>query len=74
MSENLSAYCPECDSRIRFGKRPRIGDDVSCPECRASLMVIDSAPIELDWSDMSYQSENHELFGDFNEWEDNWQD
>ena len=40
MIENQHVYCPECDTRIRFYKRPKLGAIVTCPECDEILEVV----------------------------------
>lgn len=47
---SLMARCPECDSRIYFEKRPDAGEIIICPECEASLEIIRTNPIRLDWA------------------------
>lgn len=44
------AACPDCDWEVYLGPRPREGQRVSCPNCRAALEVIDLDPPELDWA------------------------
>ena len=47
---SLMARCPECDSRIYFERRPDAGEIIVCPECEASLEIIRTNPIRLDWA------------------------
>jgi lysine biosynthesis protein LysW len=43
------AICPECEADIDVDEFDvDKGDQISCPECGASLEVIGVAPIELD--------------------------
>jgi lysine biosynthesis protein LysW len=42
--------CPECDADVLFTESPRLQQCVVCPRCRATLVVISLAPIELDWA------------------------
>jgi lysine biosynthesis protein LysW len=42
-------YCPDCDSEIDVGRKPRIGSRVTCPECGFVSEIIDIDPVELDW-------------------------
>lgn len=44
------AFCPECDTKITVGRDPREGQQVSCPQCGAYLMVVGVSPLELDWA------------------------
>ncbi len=45
----ISAFCPACDTRIRFSERPKLFDLVTCPECDETFEVVGLSPIELDW-------------------------
>jgi lysine biosynthesis protein LysW len=49
----ITAFCPTCDTRIRFSERPRLFDIVSCPECEEFFEVVRLSPIELQWADES---------------------
>jgi lysine biosynthesis protein LysW len=42
-------YCPECDGRIIL-KSPRLGQKLTCNDCRTRLQVISLTPLELDWT------------------------
>jgi lysine biosynthesis protein LysW len=46
----ITAFCPTCDTRIRFSERPRLFDIVSCPECEEFFEVVRLSPIELQWA------------------------
>lgn len=43
-------YCPDCDSAVKVGDRPRKGQLVTCATCGAYLQVSGLSPIELDWA------------------------
>ncbi len=45
----MATECPSCDYKITIGGRPRIGQRVTCPACRAELQVIWLDPLELDF-------------------------
>jgi uncharacterized protein YbaR (Trm112 family) len=49
----ITAFCPTCNTRIRFSERPRLYDIISCPECEEFFEVIRLSPIELQWADES---------------------
>jgi lysine biosynthesis protein LysW len=36
--------------RIYLGRRPWIGQPVTCESCGADLEVVDLNPLELDWA------------------------
>jgi lysine biosynthesis protein LysW len=42
------SYCPECDGRIVI-KSPRLGQKLTCHDCRVRLQVINLKPLELEW-------------------------
>jgi lysine biosynthesis protein LysW len=42
--------CPDCDSPVKVGDRPRKGQLVTCSTCGAYLQVSGLSPIELDWA------------------------
>lgn len=45
------AYCPDCASRIYLGRRPWVGQPVSCDNCDADLEIVRLNPPEVDWVD-----------------------
>jgi lysine biosynthesis protein LysW len=45
------AYCLDCGGRIYLGQRPWVGQAVFCSRCDADLEVIQTNPLELDWTD-----------------------
>lgn len=87
MANSLHAYCPECDTRIRFRKRPPVGELLTCPECMEELAVTSTRPIELEWayeeldddldtspSRNGYRSSEEAGIDDTDSrWEDDWQ-
>lgn len=50
-TRTLVAYCPECDTRIRFHEEPRLGQLITCHECGEVSEVISLNPLELEWSE-----------------------
>lgn len=44
----ISAECPLCGVNIPFSKMPSIGNQINCPTCESSLVVIDLNPLELE--------------------------
>lgn len=49
-TQTITATCPACETRIRFGKVPHMGQLVTCPECEEALEVVRRAPLTLDWA------------------------
>lgn len=49
-SHGAVGYCPECDERIAFSKRVRLGAGITCHACDADLEVVGLAPLVLDYS------------------------
>ena len=47
------AYCPDCAGRIYVGRKPWIGQPVTCDSCYAELEVVELNPPALDWADSS---------------------
>lgn len=56
-SKTVVVICPSCDTRIRFGKAPRLSDVITCPECEESFEVISTSPLRLDWIPSYYDDE-----------------
>lgn len=48
--QSMMAPCPECGQEIKLGSRPRMGQQVTCTECRTRLEVINLNPPEFDYS------------------------
>ena len=48
-ARGATAYCPGCDGRVSFTKRPKPNAIVRCPECSTDLEVISLAPLMLDY-------------------------
>lgn len=43
------AVCPACSKSILINPKPKLGQRVVCPGCRAELEVVEIEPLELDW-------------------------
>lgn len=43
-----TSVCPECDEEVYVDAEIEQGDQVSCDECHAQLVVVGLDPIELD--------------------------
>lgn len=65
-----NTYCLDCDQNIRLDKKVAIGTIVRCPSCEAEFQVIDTDPVEIDWtydSDTDWghkQTGNHKSDGE----------
>ncbi len=42
-------FCPDCELPIRIGRRPWIGQRVTCPHCGTNLEVTEVSPLEFYW-------------------------
>lgn len=72
-AKTFVAFCPACDTRIRFDEKPELYDIVTCPECEGVFEVVGLSPIQLDWlSDFAGDDE----WSDEDEWseDDDWDD
>ena len=43
-----TSNCPECEEEVYVDADSEQGDDVTCDECGANLVVVGLDPIELD--------------------------
>ena len=41
------SQCPECDYEIELNPEPTRGEQLTCPNCRARLVVLRIKPVEL---------------------------
>ena len=49
-----TSICPECSEEVFVDAEIEQGDNVSCDECSAKLVVVGLDPIELDLYDESH--------------------
>ncbi len=49
-NKKIAAYCPGCDTQIRFKRQPHRGQLITCPECEDMLEVVQTGPITLEWA------------------------
>ncbi|MCA9949865.1 MAG: hypothetical protein KDE48_09475 [Anaerolineales bacterium] len=49
-NSKIAAYCPGCDTQIRFKRQPHRGQLITCPECEDMLEVVQTSPIVLEWA------------------------
>ena len=69
-------YCPECDSEIRFNRKPRLGHQTTCNQCGEELEVIGLRPLELDYvlefddddDTLEFDSDGYELYERNEDW------
>jgi lysine biosynthesis protein LysW len=52
------AYCPDCSGRIYVGRKPWIGQPVTCDSCYAELEIVELNPPALDWADSGDDDED----------------
>ena len=45
-----SAACASCEAQINVGKKPVVGQHVTCPSCDEVMEVVWLTPVELDWA------------------------
>lgn len=61
-----TANCPECEEEVYVDADSEQGDEVSCDECGASLVVVGLDPIELDLKtdsdDDDYKDDDYNSF------------
>lgn len=51
-----TSVCPECDEEVYVDADIEQGDQISCDECHAALVVVGLDPIELDLHEESEDS------------------
>lgn len=56
-----TSNCPECEEEVFVDADSEQGDEVSCEECGAGLVVVGLDPIELD---LKTDSDNEDGTGD----------
>jgi hypothetical protein len=45
-----SAACASCETQIEVGRKPVVGQRVTCPSCDEVMEVVWLQPVELDWA------------------------
>ena len=60
-----STNCPECEEDVFVDAESEQGDEVSCDECGARLIVVGLDPIELDLKGSDDDVEKDEDFDSF---------
>ena len=45
----ITAKCPGCSCNILFYREPKLGEFVTCPECREMVEVMILSPLTQDW-------------------------
>lgn len=65
------ALCPECDADIDVSEFDvDEGDEISCAECGANLLVVSLSPFELDVAPDEDDEESDDEDDDFDEVDD----
>ncbi len=54
-----TSICPECTEEVFVEAETEQGDNVSCDECGAGLVVVGLDPIELDLRDEDDEGETN---------------
>jgi lysine biosynthesis protein LysW len=57
----MKADCPSCDAQVNVGSKPRMGQFITCPNCRTKLEITWLDPVELDWP---YDEDDYDDFDD----------
>ena len=60
------AICPDCGAPVTV-QRPRLGDNITCPECESDLLVVQLTPLTLDWE---FDDEDEDFDFDFDDEDD----
>ena len=42
------ALCPQCDTAVEIDDTMEEGETIDCPECGATLELVNTNPVELD--------------------------
>lgn len=56
---NVTALCPECGDELKLGANPYQGQKLTCPNCWASLEVINLTPLELAWETVESEDDGN---------------
>jgi len=55
-----TAECPDCGETITLQGPVKIGQRVTCPDCEAELVIVETIPVELDWYDEEEMDEDED--------------
>jgi len=58
--QTVVALCPDCEQEISLGPNPKEGDETTCPNCWAYLIVSNLNPPELMWDMADYDDDDWE--------------
>ena len=47
--QTVIATCPDCAEKFLMETRPKLGQNITCPNCQAHLKVISLKPLKLNW-------------------------
>ena len=51
------ALCPDCETQVKVGPTPKLGEKRVCPHCGAFLEIVGLEPLELDWDMGDYDDD-----------------
>lgn len=46
---SMIKFCLDCDHEIDLRRQLKVGQRITCPNCRVELEIIKLEPLELDW-------------------------
>ncbi|MDH5505621.1 MAG: lysine biosynthesis protein LysW [Anaerolineae bacterium] len=52
------ANCPYCEAGVGLDSKPKMGQRVTCGNCKTELEVVWLDPVELDWPMDSFEDED----------------
>ena len=67
-----TAFCLDCGYSVSLGSQPMEGQMITCPNCDASLEVINLDPLELDWAFLEPAVDKEEWDWEA-EWDKDWE-
>ena len=63
--KTMIALCPGCEGEINFSQyMPKQGEKLMCPHCEAYLVVVRVKPLEIDWDEDGYDTDNWDVSED----------
>jgi len=59
-----TAICPACGDDIRVPGNIKLGQQVACTHCAVALEVVETEPVELDWSSWDEDADDEDWYDD----------